>query len=487
MLLRSTLLYLPAQILGPLLQFLAILAWGWWLEPRQMGIFTIIAATQELGYLLFLSWFSAFALRHHAEEARKDRSAWHAAENLVIAAAAMLNAGLALATLVFVLGLAPRPALAVAAAAFMALRSVNAHMAERARAAGRIGAYTILQVAGPGLGLLFGLALHAATGADATGALGAYALAHMLAIALAAPLTGMRPAPLRRGRQLLRRALAYGLPLVLAGGFSWLALNAVRYVAEGFAGAAAAGLVAIGLGLGQRGTSFAAMFVTSAAFPLAVKALNEHGEAAAMRQLSAGGALLIAALAPATAGLLAIGKDISTLLVAESYRAATAAILPWAVLMGAARNLRSHYPDQVFLLRNDSAMVMRIDALDAALTLAGATAGYLAAGLAGSVAGAAAGAAMAAAVSFALAAGCRHFAFPWGDAVRALAASAAMAAALAAAPPAAHAAALAAKVAAGAGLYALALAALYPLRLLHLLRLLRTRLPGACPGGAPRG
>ncbi len=463
MLLRNTLLYLPAQILAPLLQFLAILLWAWWLTPRDMGVFTIVAATQELGYLLFLSWFSAYALRFYdSRESGTGTSAYHAAENIVMAAAVLFNGLLAFIIVTQVLDGPPDAPVTLAAGAFMAMRSVNTHLAERARAAHHIGAYTILQVTGPALGLLGGLVLQTLMPLDAGVALGIYASAHAVAILLAIPFIGMRPAPPRLAGPALRRALTYGLPLLVAGGLSWIALNAVRYVAEGFEGAAAAGLIAVGLGLGLRGTTFAAMFVTAAAFPLAVKAWREEGRRAGMEQIARGGALVIAALAPAVAGLCAITPDVSELLVAESYREITRAVLPWAILAGAARNLRSHFPDQIFLLAEKSRTVTLVDGLDALATVAGALAGYLSGGLEGAVAGAATGAVLAAAASFLLAARTPHFTFPWSDAARALAASAIMYAALMLFGQAESTVMLVLRILFGALVYGAVLAALYP-------------------------
>ncbi len=470
MLLRNTLLYLPAQILAPLLQFLAILLWAWWLTPRDMGVFTIVAATQELGYLLFLSWFSAYALRFYdPTETGSDSASYHAAENIIILLAVLFNALLAFIIITRILDLRPDTTTLLAAGIFMAARSINTHLAERARAAHHIGAYTILQVCGPAVGLLAGALLQFIMPLNATVALAAYALAHVMAILLATPLIGMRPAPPRLAGPVLRRALAYGLPLLIAGGFSWVALNAVRYVAEGFEGAAAAGLIAVGLGLGVRGTTFAAMFVTAAAFPLAVRAWREEGPRAGMEQIARGGALVIAALAPAVAGLCAITPDVSSLLVPESYRLITEAVLPWAILTGAVRNLRSHFPDQIFLLAENSRTVTVIDGVDALATVAGALAGYLSAGLVGAVAGAAIGAVLAAAASFALAGRMPHFAFPWADTIRALIATAIMYVALLLVGQAGSIAMLVVRILFGAAVYGAVLAMLYPAETLSFL------------------
>ena len=47
MLIRQTLLYLPAQLLGPLAQLAAIVLWTHWLDPNEFGLFTLAMAMQE--------------------------------------------------------------------------------------------------------------------------------------------------------------------------------------------------------------------------------------------------------------------------------------------------------------------------------------------------------------------------------------------------------------------------------------------------------
>ena len=70
----------------------------------------------------------------------------------------------------------------------------------------------------------------------------------------------------------------------------------------------------------------------------------------------------------------------------------TAAVLPWAILAGAARNLRIHFGEQVFLLREQTRIPLVNDVIDGISTIAGGFIGLLLAGLPGSVAGAAIGA-----------------------------------------------------------------------------------------------
>ena len=47
MLLRETILYLPAQLAGPLAQFLSVILRTYFLAPEEMGAFALIAAARE--------------------------------------------------------------------------------------------------------------------------------------------------------------------------------------------------------------------------------------------------------------------------------------------------------------------------------------------------------------------------------------------------------------------------------------------------------
>src|ERR1700761_340948 len=63
MLLRNTLLYMPAQIVGPLFQLIAMIAWTHAVDEHTLGIITLVTATHELLQIVFLAWWSQYALR----------------------------------------------------------------------------------------------------------------------------------------------------------------------------------------------------------------------------------------------------------------------------------------------------------------------------------------------------------------------------------------------------------------------------------------
>ena len=60
---RNTLLYLPAQVLGPFVQFAVVVAWTHLLDPAAFGVVTFVIAAQELTALFGIVWWSLYVLR----------------------------------------------------------------------------------------------------------------------------------------------------------------------------------------------------------------------------------------------------------------------------------------------------------------------------------------------------------------------------------------------------------------------------------------
>ena len=116
--------------------------------------------------------------------------------------------------------------------------------------------------------------------------LAGYAVAQLVAALIVLPTlrSGLSFWPI--DREIVANALRYGIPLIIGGALGWVGLNASRFIVNEMSGVAAAGLFAVGYGLGQRAAAVAAMLVTAAAFPLAVKSMEQEGSQAGMRQLA---------------------------------------------------------------------------------------------------------------------------------------------------------------------------------------------------------
>jgi O-antigen/teichoic acid export membrane protein len=468
MLIYQTLLYLPAQVLGPAFQLLAAIAWTHWLSPAEYGVLALIIAAQDLVYYICLSWWSQYTTRYYAaHQADNTTTRYQPTENGVLAFSVVVQMFAAFAALA--LSDAPLDLdLVCATLVFTVTRSITAHLAERSRASGRIGVYTLAQTAGPVIGCLIGFGAIMTGRASATAVLASFALAQTLALPFLWRMLGLGTA-MRFDRSILSTAMRYGTPLLVASVVTWLSVNSLRVVVDWFEGAAAVGLVSVGWSLGQRASSVAAMLVTAAAYPLAVKRAVTHSREAALMQLSQSGALLFGVVAPVTIGALIINRTAVDLLIGADFRSLTVVIFPIAMLSGAIRNLRLHYPDQTFLLCERTDVALFVCTMEAALTLPFCVVGLLAGGLVGACLGCLVAHAIAAIFTFGLAV--RRFALPirWAHLGRVSIATITMAVSLEVVRWQATRLGLALEVVMGGLVYATAIAIIYWRDIRHLL------------------
>ena len=220
MLIRQTLQYAPAQIIGPLAQFIGVVIWTHLLGPSEYGFVLLILAIQELGYLVGLFWWSSYTLRYFSGVA--DRAAFQACENTVMLLAALAQVPVVLAGLAWTGHLSDLP-LVASTLLYVVSRSALTHVSERARAAGDIGTYTASQTLGPLLGLPLGLLalrfMPAAVAVTGGFALVQFAILPLLLARLGCfvrPVLRLRPRPPAGGPALWRPAAGGGrLQLVL--------------------------------------------------------------------------------------------------------------------------------------------------------------------------------------------------------------------------------------------------------------------------------
>ena len=468
MLLRQTLLYLPAQILGPALQFVASVVWTHWLGPEDYGVTAYLLALQEFGFIVTLSWWAQYVLRFPPAAAEgAPRAAFARSENAVLGYACLTQVGVVLAGLAL-MGRPLSGALAAAAVLYTLSRSLMSYLAERARAAERIGLYTLAQSASLGLGFPLAWAGVAFIAAAPETVLAGFAAGQCIAVLALWPRFGFALSLRAPDSAVIRAALVFALPLLLSGAVGWFSVNGIRVIVDEVAGAAAVGLLSVGWGLGHRAAAVAAMLVTAAAFPLAVRRLKEGTRADALAQLARNGTLLLAVLAPVTAGVMMISAPLTDLLIAAPYRDATKAMLPIAMAAGALRNFRVHFPDQALILFERTKLTLWVNGAEAASAVLFTLVGLRLGGITGAGLGCAAGIGVGAVVCFSMAVIGFGLRPQIADGACILAAALAMALALAVFDWTRLGAlgGLIAEIAAGALLYGAALLCLFPRRAL---------------------
>lgn len=460
MLLRQTIAYLPAQTIGPVLQLLSVLVWTHFMSPAELGAYALLTAWVELAHTGFVMWFGLYCLRYF--DRGTDLQAFLNSESAVLLAAT-LAAILASLALPLWLEADWSPLLLGSCVALTVMRVIAIYLGDRARAQQDVWSYTLLQGVWPIAGLFLGLLLINSMAAPLTAVVLGYAIAQAIALIPAMARLGIGTKPFNASKEILTAALRYGLPLMLSGILIWIATNGARLVIAEIDGPTGVGLVTVGLTIGIRIAGFAAMLVTAAAFPLAVRRARDEGIDAGQDQLVRNGALLLAVLVPAAAGVLAISTPFVKLFVAPPFQAASLIVLPLAIAASVARNIRIHFFDQIFLLREQPALPMVTSCIDAVATVAFVIAGYYISGLTGAIAGAAVAALAALGFSSAMGLAQHRYALPLFDLSRILAAAGAMWLVIARAMPVpATPLQLGLTIAAGAMIYPLVLAALFP-------------------------
>src|SRR4029078_4469476 len=115
MLLKHTLLYLPAQIVGPLFQLVAMIVWTHVVNEHTLGVITLITATHELLQIGFLAWWSQYALRFFGRyQGSDDAERFYRTENIVILLSLLLQSIAMIGVLFTVIATDTNPTLLVA-------------------------------------------------------------------------------------------------------------------------------------------------------------------------------------------------------------------------------------------------------------------------------------------------------------------------------------------------------------------------------------
>ncbi len=463
MLLRQTILYLPAQILGPLAQMVATIVWTYWLEPDALGAYALVWAIQELAGLAFLAWWSAYMLRYASGHgAEGDRKRLDGMEWAVQIIAAVAQTGFAVAAVWFVLDIEPTVHFALAAVAFTLTRNIGSHFADRARAHFEITAYSIIQITGSLLGFLLGLLSVAYVAPTPEALLWSYAAAQALGLALALPLMRVGLRMPRFDRAILAAAWRYGAPLFIASVLVWAGSHSIRFIVQADLGVEAVGYITVGWWLGLRLTTFASMLVTGASFSIAVERIRAVGPKGALPQFATNGALLLAILAPSVAGVIVLSASLVEVLVAPVYAPLTVQILPLAVAAGAIRAFKNHGSDQCFLLFERTTLNVWSTVIEASATVICCIVGLKLGGMVGAAAGCLAAAVIAEIFSFVVANRIFGYYLRLADLAKIAAATLAMVLALVFLPQPHALAGLITEVTVGALSYGAALALMFP-------------------------
>lgn len=151
-------------------------------------------------------------------------------------------------------------------------------------------------------------------------------------------------------RILLRELLQYGLPLTATFALSFLVASSDRFMLAWILGPEAAGLYAPGYDLAQYSIGTLMAIVNLAAYPLAIHALEQHGEDAARLQLQKNALLLLGIALPAALGLAMCAENIADVVFGEKFRDTAKLLIPMISLSALLAGGKMYYLDLSFQL-----------------------------------------------------------------------------------------------------------------------------------------
>ena len=356
MLLRHTLLFLPAQLLPALCQFAALIAWSHLATAEVIGIVTLFTSIQEFLNIAFLGFWNQYVARYTTLFANQPdkMSGFRTATTAIVSASIVFQIVIGVVIYALAIDRSLSIAMVAALAGLIGGRALNLFQAERARAQQDVVGYTLAVTAGPVFGFLIGLFLLWKLGSSAFVVFVGFAIAQVAGMMfnLARDRSWLEFG--RLDLSLVRHAIAYGGPLILSTVFNWVTQNASRIAVSYMLGLAAAGVYSVGLGLGYRAATVAAMMVTAAAFPIAVRLANSGNVEAARQQLANNGILLMGLLVPSMTGLALLSHDVLQLFMSKKLDGPVEQVMLWSLLAGGLICIRQHFLNQFFLIGSNT-------------------------------------------------------------------------------------------------------------------------------------
>ncbi len=466
MLMKQTALYLPAQLLPAAAQFIQLALWSHFTRAEVIGRVALLVSIQDFMILGLMGFWTSYTMRFAAKPPESEAAAerMRYTSSAVVFTVTALHGVLAWAMYVALIDHHPRPVLIPILMLMVGGRAFNIYQAERARAGGDILLYSAEVMIGPVVGMAVGIALLILFGSDELWIFAGFAVAQVCAALFGLIRDRSWVSFGRPDGAILRHAIGYGVPVIISAVCVWVTQNSARMLVGYDYGLAAAGVYSLGFGLGYRAATIAAMAVTAAAFPLAVRFANAGDDAGAMRQLATNATLLLAVMASSMTGLALVAHDMLHLFVSARMRDGAYPVMLWTLLAGTVGCFRVHFLHQIFLLKAQTKPIATVAVVEAAGTLllalfvvpaSGATGGAIA--LAGS-----SFVSMVVMLVLGMRAG---FRVPWADFLRIAIATAAMTLVVELTPAAHNVVTLAMRIAAGGASFAAAGAILYRRRL----------------------
>lgn len=249
-LLRSTVLYLPAQFTPPFVQFVTTVVWTYLLDPATVGFVNFIIAVQEIMACVGRTGWTLFVFRYCERFRDRNEQQFVAMDKRMALLASAMQLVLT-PPMLFLLALPCNVATIAATSAYLVTRMLLGHYGDWARADHAITAYTsgqiVASIVGSGLSVVAILLF----GPTCAVLLAAQALGQALALAALIAQTKIRFGIGTFDKAIFQEVKRYAKLALVGGVVGWGAGNVIRILVQYMDGPVALGLISVGWGSGK--------------------------------------------------------------------------------------------------------------------------------------------------------------------------------------------------------------------------------------------
>jgi O-antigen/teichoic acid export membrane protein len=346
MLIRQSIIYGVGQILPAALAFGLIAFYTRTLSPAEFGVYAFVFMNVILLNSAFMLWIALAGMRLLGRAEERQPLLWGLLVCFASVSALLVLAGIGLFLWLENVGDRSLLVIGLALLLFQGWFDINQHLLSADLEAARHSTVNIIK---------------AALGASVSVTLvlmgwGARGMLIGLIVGVALPGLWLTVRYWRHVRlfephfEKLKQIVTFGLPFSMSSMVGQIVEYTDRYVITQFVGIQTLGLYAVGYQVSDRVMKALMTPIAVAALPLAIKKLEDHGDAKAKSQLEQNLILLLAVGAPAAFGLAAIAPDLTQIMVGPEYRAAAVQVIPIIAIATLFNRIRSNYLDHAFHL-----------------------------------------------------------------------------------------------------------------------------------------
>jgi len=366
MILRHSAIYFIARGIPGLVNFVALALYTRLLAPEEFGRYALLTVGVGLVNVMVFQWLSLVAIRFLQSDTSQDTFLGGILAQFYLLAAITSISGFCLA-LVWpdpvwqrLLALAV-PLLVTQAGVELSLVIISARI-EPGRYGLMLGSKSVIATI---LGVLL-----AWVGLGATAPVLGLVAGQIVALLLFGRYIWRDVRPCWPKPDEHRRQLRYGLPLIVTFALAWVISGSDRLLLASLLDEEAVGYYSAGYDLAFQSLTLLLTIINTAAYPLAVKALEQGGAEQASKQLARNGEVIVAAALAGATGLLVLAPSILILFIGDAFRPGAAAILPIIVAASVLSGIKAYHFDFAFHLGEQSRTLIWVSGVAAVINIA---------------------------------------------------------------------------------------------------------------------